>query len=276
MTFDGTTVKLFVDGAQAASQATKPNQSFADVSPLTFGYYPEVPPAGDIELDEVRISHVLRNVASVPTEPFKPDADTLGLWHFDERTADEGYADLSRTGNPVRVMPLPPPGDGAQSANPKTRWSDMDFGPFFSSTLGAPLPKGNISHKAISIRLGKDAAIAFDTELLRVSCGWTGDFIKIHPNREGLAEHPDVAGNAVFGTVTGPGWARPGTEDFSDPRKDKLGPLPTDWAKYRGLYAFEDQVILSYSVGDTEVLETDGHLFDAFTRTFTFHQLACR
>jgi glucose/arabinose dehydrogenase len=254
MTFDGTIVKLFVDGVEVASQATKANQSYADTSPLTFGYYPDVPPPGDIELDEVRLSHILRPVAMIPSEPFKPDADTIGLWHFDEQSADSGFEDLSRTGNPVRLMPFPPPGDGVQSAT-KTRWSDMDFGPFFSSTLGAPLPKGNITHKAISIRLGKDASVAFDTELLRVSCAWTGDFIKIHPNREGLAEHPDVAGTAVFGTSAGPGWAKPGTEDFTDPRKDKLGPLPREWAKYRGLFLPGDRVVLSYTLGAADVLE---------------------
>jgi len=131
-------------------------------------------------------------------------------------------------------MPLPPPDDGVQTG--KTRWSDMDFGPFFTSTLGATLPPGNITHKGISIRLGKEknAAVCFDTDLLRVSVGWTGDFVKIHPGREGLAEHPDVAGTPVFGTLAGPGWAKPGTEDFTDPRKDKLGPLPRDWGSIAG------------------------------------------
>jgi glucose/arabinose dehydrogenase len=265
MTFDGTTVKLFVDGSEVASQGTKANQSYADTSPLTFGYYPDVPPPGDIELDEVRLSHTLRPVTTIPGEPFKLDADTIGLWHFDEPNPDTGFEDLSRTHNPVRLMPFPPPGDGVQSAS-KTRWSDMDFGPFFSSTLGAPLPKGNITHKAISIRLGKDAAVAFDTELLRVSCAWTGDFIKIHPNREGLAEHPDVAGTALFGTAAGPGWAKPGTQDFTDPRKDKLGPLPRDWARYRGLYRNGDQTVLSYTVGATDVFESQSYSDGRLTR----------
>jgi hypothetical protein len=261
MTFDGTTVKLFADGAEVASQATKPNKSYADVSPLTFGYYPDVPPPGDVELDEVRISHSLRDVSKVPAGPYKLDAETIGLWHFDEKNPDEGFADLSVAHNPVRIVPFPPPGDGV-APDTKTKWSEMDFGPFFSCTLGGQIPKGNITHKAIAIRLGKDAAVAFDTDLLRVSCGWTGDFIKISPKREGLVEHHNVGGTPVFGTSPGPGWARPGTEDFTDPRKDKLGPLPREWAKYRGMYTCGDQVVLSYTVGDVPVRESHGVVGD--------------
>ena len=52
----------------------------------------------------------------------------------------------------------------------------MDYGPFVSATVGAPWPADNVTLKGIAIRLGKqkDAGILFDTELLRVSAGWTG------------------------------------------------------------------------------------------------------
>ena len=51
----------------------------------------------------------------------------------------------------------------------RTRWADMDYGPFFSSTLGLPLNKANVTPKAITIALDKEKkhAIAFDTELMR-------------------------------------------------------------------------------------------------------------
>lgn len=263
MQFDGKTVKLFVDGAEAASKTIKPKQSFADVSALTFGYSPDLgASAGDVELDEVRISHALRKIEGVPADPYKMDAQTVGLWHFDDPNPDAGFEDLSQIHNPVRISPLPPPGGDPSGVNtPKTRWSDMDYGPFFSSILNSPFPKGNATHKSIAIhvtdREGKfqPAAVCFDTDLCRISVGWTGDFIKLDPTREGLVRPHSIGGTPVFGTTPGPGWARPGTEDFTDPRKDKLGPLPRDWCKYRGLYLYGNDVVLSYTVGSTEILE---------------------
>ncbi|MCH8334171.1 LamG domain-containing protein, partial [Candidatus Sumerlaeota bacterium] len=66
-----------------------------------------------------------------------------------------------------------------------------------------------------------------------------------------------------------PGWARDG--EFSDPREYPYGPLPRDWAHYKGLYVHQGKVILSYTVGETEVLELPGiegeNGLRAFTRT---------
>jgi hypothetical protein len=51
-------------------------------------------------LDEARISNVVRYTANfpTPTAPFAPDANTLGLWHFDEG-AGQVAADVSASGN---------------------------------------------------------------------------------------------------------------------------------------------------------------------------------
>src|SRR5687767_6034017 len=60
-----------------------------------------------------------------------------------------------------------------------TPWADMDYGPFMSLTLEAPLPPGNLSNKGIVVPLKPDrsAAMVFDTDLLRWSAGWRGSFI---------------------------------------------------------------------------------------------------
>ena len=60
-------------------------------------------------------------------------------------------------------------------------------------------------------------------------------------------------GDALFATKPGPGWAKDGKWD--DPRVGKEGPLPRDWAHYKGLYVHGDKVVLSYTVGDMDVLE---------------------
>jgi len=84
----------------------------------------------------------------------------------------------------------------------------MDYGPFFSSTLGSSGPSpslsSNLTFKAISVNLGGPAqqnlAIAFDTDLLRYSVGWTGNFVAL----KGVAfdgEHwayPLTDGGALF------------------------------------------------------------------------------
>ena len=49
------------------------------------------------------------------------------------------------------------------------------------------------------------------------------------------------------------------------------GPLPREWARYRGLYHHEHRTIIAYTVGETDVLEMPGIATAAaplFTRTF--------
>ena len=257
MVFDGNTLRLFADGAQVAQTAVKKTAPYPDTGPLTFGHFPGVESNRDLLLDEVRISRVARRVGGIPTAPSPVDGDTVGFWRFDEPRGDT-FADASLTRNDAKlatVQKQAPPGGGFDGTlGARTRWADMDFGPFFSSTLVIPSLKQNVTHKAISVRLDDKHAIAFDTEALRYSVGWSGDFLKIHPFREGLGGPPDVAGEVVF-TTTGPGWARPGSDDFADPRHDKLGPLPRAWGRYRGLYVSDDKVAFSYTVGGRDVLD---------------------
>ena len=89
--------------------------------------------------------------------------------------------------------------------------------------------------------------------------------------------HPKISGDVAFANQSGPGWADPETGSFDDPRiigRDgrRYGPLPRAWGRFRGLYQHGDQVIVSYTVGETEVLEMPGvsqitPLQAIFTRT---------
>src|SRR5204863_7664894 len=60
-------------------------------------------------------------------------------------------------------------------------------------------------------------------------------------------------GKIEFATPALPGWTHDGKRD--DPRNPKDGPLPREWAKYKGLYLNGDTVVLSYSVRGVTVLE---------------------
>src|SRR5436190_2023479 len=156
---------------------------------------------------------------------------------------------------------------------------DMDYGPFYSSTLSRSKSEKDadiLAFKAISVRVAKETMISYDTDLLRMAAAWTGGYMDysfthmtsakgLFPSRP--ARPPKVT------TKVGPGWARGG--DFKDPRPGGRGPLPKDWAQYKGLYVDGDKVVLSYTVGSTPVLEMPGYLDSgttdkpsAFTRTF--------
>ena len=154
----------------------------------------------------------------------------------------------------------------------------MDYGRFLTATIKAPAPAGNNALKGIAIKLGsdksKEAAVCFDPDLLRVSAGWTGGFLRLlgTPFDGSHGSWPEIKGTQVFGTRPGPGWANKDGE-FKDTRPEPFGPIPADWARYKGLYQSGDRVVISYTVGDASVLEMPGIEGEdadspAFTRTF--------
>jgi type 1 glutamine amidotransferase len=131
------------------------------------------------------------------------------------------------------------------------RWSRMDTGPFFSSSLQTP---SGIALKALSIRVGEHeaAAVCFDTGQLSLKAGWTGKFIEPSPQRFGVIQMPRIGGEIQFQAPEGPGW-----EDAP--------------AHYDGLHLNGKRVVLNYTVGETKVLESPWFEsvddVQAFTRT---------
>ncbi|MBS0206194.1 MAG: c-type cytochrome [Planctomycetes bacterium] len=173
-------------------------------------------------------------------------------------------------------------------------WSSMNYGPYLMATYEVGDDGSNFAYKGIATRLdpgpggvsrGKQWQV-FDHDTLRVAAAWSHDaragqgteapnFIDWHGiNFDGRHQiHPRVAGLVQFANPNGPGWAHPETGTWDDPRllgrdKKHYGPLPREWGQYRGLYQFGDQVIVSYTVGSTDVLEMPGAQSSVFTRTF--------
>ena len=151
---------------------------------------------------------------------------------------------------------------------PDDTYRRMDFGPSLNWTF--EVAPDNIAYKGIAIRLdeGEDGIsqgkswVLYDHDTMRVAAMWQGEFV----DWRGIAfdgshqTHTKIAGDPVFMNPVGPGWARPGTSDFDDPRllgrDDKpYGPLPRDWAHYKGLHKNGNNVVVSYSVGSTDILE---------------------
>ena len=141
----------------------------------------------------------------------------------------------------------------AQDPKAPAKGADMDYGPFFSSTLSRGKSDKDadiLAFKAITVKVGKDAALSFDTDLLRMAAAWTGGFLDLSETHltTSKGKWPARPGAALkVATRPGPGWAK--GDDLKDPRSERRGPLPKDWAQYHGLYVNGDKVVLSYSVG---------------------------
>lgn len=158
-------------------------------------------------------------------------------------------------------------------------WSAMDYGPSLTHTYEVPGPHHNFAYKGIAIRLDPGAGgvsrgghwMVFDTDTLRVAAGWHAspgansqnrfiDWRSIQFNGE-HGVHPRVVGQVAFTNPTGPGWANPSDSSFRDDRRvlgrdgRQYGPLPRPWGQFRGLYHHDQQVILAYTVGASEILE---------------------
>ena len=103
---------------------------------------------------------------------------------------------------------------------------------------------------------------------------------------------PELLGRVELSNPNEPAWANPGNGSFVDLRergRDGLyyGPLPRPWVHYRGFYQHADRMVLSYTVGQAEILEAPGlehdptfHDRPIFTRTLNIgrspHELRLR
>ncbi|MEX2138279.1 MAG: DUF6797 domain-containing protein [Pirellulales bacterium] len=157
-------------------------------------------------------------------------------------------------------------------------WVTMDYGPSLINTYEIGRDGTNFAQKGVAIRLdagpggisrGK-AWMVFDHDTLRMAAAWTGtgfiDWNGIHFNGRHQV-HPRVVGELLASNPTGPGWADPDTGRFDDDRRvvgrdeRRYGPLPRSWGRYRGLYHDGDRVIVSYTIGETDLLESPGVQF---------------
>ncbi len=292
MTYDGQTVRLFVDGRLVKQQVT-----IRSVLGLTSKDHPPSGPLmiglavdGDQRIgcdgliDDVRLSRGVRAIKGVPTAELPLDPPTIGLWRFD--AADAPSADPAWTPRPA--VGNAPSWEKETDAD----WTDgrlrrMDTGPTFNATIDYPTWEGKTrSFKATAIKVGDrgEAAVLFDRNQLRLAAGWTGGFLQHSDRRFGLLNTPKPDGPLTFTTARGPGWAGPDGE-WNAPTP-ATGPLPREWARYKGLYLHGPHVVLAYTVGGADVLDSSwvesGTGGTVFTRTVeigpsdnTLRMLAC-
>ncbi|MCZ6673598.1 MAG: c-type cytochrome, partial [Verrucomicrobia bacterium] len=170
-------------------------------------------------------------------------------------------------------------------------WREMDYGPFLTGTFeivpeeskryrwpegddtrGYVAPGANIAYKAIAIRLDPGEGgisqgntwLAFEHDTMRVAGVWKGEGFVDWQGINFDSQHwywPRTSGRIIYETEDVPGWANPSTGKFTDERfvgldGRRFGPLPKDWMHFEGLYRHENRIVISYSVGKTDVLES--------------------
>jgi putative heme-binding domain-containing protein len=157
-------------------------------------------------------------------------------------------------------------------------WVAMNFGPSLSATYEIGQNGSNFAYKGIAIRLDAgqggisrgQAWAVYEHDTMRLAAFWTGrEFIDWNGiNFNGRhAVHPHIAGKLAFANPDAPGWANPTTPSSPDPRPlsreaHHYGPLPRDWAHFKGLYHLGPRTILAYTVGTAEVLDSPSLVSD--------------
>src|SRR5262245_35216090 len=105
---------------------------------------------------------------------------------------------------PVGVLLLA----SAASAQGKEFPYSMDFGPCLMTTLdGGGLSE--FTYKGVVVKLGDQGAVAFDTELLRLSVAWTDGWLNLRGTAYDGAHGPmpGLRGRKIAETRPLPGWA---------------------------------------------------------------------
>ncbi|MFT5130963.1 MAG: hypothetical protein ACI8W8_004596 [Rhodothermales bacterium] len=147
----------------------------------------------------------------------------------------------------------------------------MDFGPAISSTVKIG---DEYVLKGLVVRLGDEThSVLYDTEMLSMNAAWKG-FLNFNgtpwDGRHG--GNPSPGSTPDFAGALGSGWAKAGY--FADTRTEDFGPLPREHAKYRGHYRHGDDVVLVYSVGETEILELPSLENGSYARSFNIAESA--
>ncbi|HEX3149922.1 MAG TPA: ThuA domain-containing protein, partial [Gemmataceae bacterium] len=257
MSNDGKAVRLFVDGKNVKEQAIAYRLEGKPVpGPLMFGgaYAGDQHIGCDGLVDEVRIANIARAIGATPQAALVRDEHTIGLWNLD---GDEGISADANWTPPTPDVTSEPWQRETDKDWVDSRFQKTDTGPYLNATIDYEGPKGKVrSYKATAIKVGDkgEATVLFDRNQLRFAAAWTGGFLNHSSRRFGLLNTPTPNGTMVFSTSSIAGWAdEKGNFESSYP---PTGPLPKEWAKFKGVNLNSNRTVLSYTVGNVEVTES--------------------
>lgn len=254
--FDGSKVKLYVDGGPAGEQTvTRQEKLSPKPGALCIGMAIEGKTRITCNglIDDVRISRTIREITKTPTEPASLDPLTVGLWTFDK--VDQLAGDPAWTPRPSSGT-FPDWEKAQEQAWVDGRFREMKTGPSFNATFQYPSWTGQeFVHKGTALRLGDkgEAAVIFDRAQLRYACGWTGGYLQHSNVRFGLMNTPKPAGTIAFANSPVPGWAN--AEGRFTPVPPRTTALPEEWGRFRGLHLHGERPVLEYSIGEVRVLD---------------------
>ena len=163
--------------------------------------------------------------------------------------------------------------------------------PFIVSTvdagkLGPAFPARNLAVRCVVLLLGDDTYACFDTDLLRMSVAWRGEFVsmttmaQVSYQQAGNKNNaiPRVLGRPLLATGVYPGWMA-GEPTCADPRlagpnpaDGGRGPIAPELGRWNGLHVVGNEAVLSYTVAGVDVQEQVGRVAASgqvgITRTF--------
>jgi hypothetical protein len=203
-------------------------------------------------------------------EFFSPDA-MAGFWLAwispdGQRRNIDGDVTWHEAGAETRIAWDPKAFREFQDRGIPSRFVEMDRGPLAMHTILC-CGESNVAVKGIAVRLDRqrDAMAVFDIDLLRWAAAGSPAWLRFPLGRDGADTLWEFDATSGVQTRLGPGWAGPDGA-FADQRPGggyslhHLGPLPKAWASYHGAYRSGDRVVVSYSVGDAEVLDLPGFI----------------
>lgn len=255
--FDGTKVKLYVDGTLCGEQSVARNNKLSPKpGSLCIGLL--IDGKGRITcngvIDDVRISRTIREITKLPTEAAPLDPFTTGLWTFDK--VDQLAGDPAWTPRPASGT-FPDWEKAQEKSWVDGRFREMQTGPSQNATFQYPSWTGQDHvYKGTAIRIGDkgEAAVLFDRAQLRYACGWTGGYLQHSNVRFGLMNTPKPAGTIAFANSPIPGWTNPSGQ-FA-PAPPRTTALPVEWGRFMGLHYIGNRTVLDYYIGSDRVLDT--------------------
>ncbi len=129
---------------------------------------------------------------------------------------------------------------------------DRDYGPVLGSQLG-----GSINN-SLTFRLPNNVTVNYDLHRFRLGGVWTDGFLDLSQTqhyRQRGEQMPKPVGTPIPGLDVY-AWELGGSFEIPAAAKPPRGPVRSDWAQYQGHYLFDDQAVISYSIGQRDILET--------------------
>lgn len=134
-------------------------------------------------------------------------------------------------------------------------WSesgDRDFGPVLGSQIG-----GSVNN-ALTFRLNDKITVGYDLHRMRLAGAWKGGFLDLSQTqhyRQRGEQMPKIDGDILYG-LTDWQWALGDSFEITAEAKPPRGPVNADLATYQGHYLYNGRAIVSYKIGNRQILES--------------------